>query len=152
MTLILATKDTVYGDLKVVADTGEKCDNLCKVVSNDFLAAGFAGDFETIIESIRLVEAGETDPKVIAKTGVEGLIVKDERIYLLDCRKVWKRPKKELYFGCGTGSSAALAFLSGRLSAKPKGKLTEEDISAAFKFVGRSRDDCSVKFASVCAP
>jgi len=152
MTLVLATHSKIYGDFKITADTGERCDQLKKVVSNEVLAAGFAGDFETIIEAIRLVELGEGDPKVIAKTGVEGLILKEGRIYLLDCRKVWKRPKREAFYGCGTGSSTAMAYLSGRLSVKPRAKLSEDDITAAFKFTAKCRDDCSSKFASVCAP
>ena len=149
MTLILATVDKVWGDKKVTADTGEKCDDICKVASNEVLAAGFAGDFETILECIRLVEMGETDPKVLAKTGVEGIVVKGSRILVLDCKKVWKRPKKDAYYAMGTGSTAALAYLSGRLSVKPKSKLTEADIAATFRFVAKTRDDCGKSYDCV---
>lgn len=152
MTLILATVDKIWGDKKVTADTGERCDDLCKVASNDVLAAGFAGDFETILEAIRLVEMGETDPKVIAKTGVEGIVLKGGRILVLDCKKVWKRPKNNTFYAMGTGSSAALAYLSGRLSVKPKAKLTEADIDATFRFVGKTRDDCGKSWVCKYAP
>ncbi len=146
MTLILATPDFVTGDRKVTADTGEKCDNICKVAFNDFLSGGFAGDFETILEAIRLVESGEADPRIIAKTGVEGIIVKDSRMLVLDCKKVWKRPKRNAFYAMGTGASSALAFLSGRLSVKRKAILTEDDIRATFLFVARTRDDCGAKY------
>ena len=149
MTLILATHDQVWGDRRITADTGEKCDPIRKVVSNEWLCAGFAGDFETILESIRIVESGEKDPKVIAKTGVEGLILKEGRLYLLDCRKVWKRPAREAFYACGTGSATALAFLSGRLSVKPKSILTDKDIDKAFKYVARCRTDCSATYDTV---
>ena len=139
----------VFGDRCITADTGERCDPLRKVVANDVLCAGFAGDFETILEAIRLVEAGEADPRVIAKTGVEGLVIKDGRTLLLDSRKVWKRPKKEAFYACGTGAGSALAFMSGRLSAKPRSKLTQTDISDTFRYVSRYRTDCGSKYDSV---
>ncbi len=146
MTLILGTSGFIAGDRKITADSGEKCDNLKKVISNEALIAGFAGDFETIIEAMRLVEMGESDPKVIAKTGVEGLVLKEGRLYLLDCRKAWKRPKKEAFYACGTGATTAIAFLSGRLSGKTVAKLTDKDVSDTFKFVSKSRDDCGAKY------
>jgi hypothetical protein len=126
--------------------SGERCDPLVKVCCNHVLLAGFAGDFETILEGIRLVEGGETDPRIIAKIGVEGLIVKDGRILLLDSKRVWKRPKRVAFYATGSGSSTALAFLSGRLSKKPGSKLTEDDITATFKFVAKARTDCGSKF------
>lgn len=150
MTLILSTQDAIYGDTRITADTWEKCDPIKKVAANEFFVAGFAGDFETILEAIRLVEAGEKDLKELAKINVEGLVLKEGRIYLLDCRKVWKRPKREAFYACGTGASTALAFLSGRLSRSPRAKLTEKDITDTFKYVGKVRQDCSARFDKVC--
>lgn len=149
MTLILGTPLAIYGDSKISADTWERCDPIKKVASNEFFVAGFAGDFETILEAIRLVENGESDLKEIAKIGVEGLILKEGRIYLLDCKKVWKRPKREAFYACGTGATPALAFLSGRLSRAPRSKLTDKDIADTFKYVARVREDCNSKFYKV---
>lgn len=146
MTLVLACNEKIYSDRKITADTGERCENLVKCASNEFLVAGFAGDFETILEAIRLVESGEGDPKVIAKTGVEGLIVKDGRTLLLDCRKVWKRPKSEGFYSCGTGAYTAMAFISGRLSARKNAKLDEMTIKLAFKYTSKCRTDCGATF------
>lgn len=146
MTLILCTANAVFGDTKITADNWERCDPIRKVAANEFFVAGFAGDFETILEAIRLVEVGESDLREIAKTGVEGLALKDGRIHLLDCRKVWKRPKREAFYACGTGATPALAFLSGRLSRAPRSKLTDKDIADTFKYVSKIREDCSAKF------
>lgn len=153
MTLILGTTYGIYGDRKITDSGGEACPPLRKVVSNDVLVAGFAGDFQAIIKAIDLVSSGETDPKIIAKVcagdadnTVEGLILKEGRIIVLDCRKAWKRPKKEPFWAVGTGSSTALAYLSGRLSARYRAKLTEDDIAATFKYVSRVRTDCGSKY------
>lgn len=153
MTLILATPNGIYGD-RVISDSGgERCDNLKKVVSNQTLVAGFAGDFQAIIKAIDLVTLGEEDPKVIARVcagdvdnSVEGIVVKDGRILVLDCKRVWKRPKSTSFWAVGTGASTALSFLSGRLSAKPKAKLTEQDIAAAFRFTAKMRTDCGSRY------
>lgn len=153
MTLILGTPYGIYGDRMINDSGGERCDPLKKVVSNEALVAGFAGDFQAIVKAIELVESGEADPKIIAKVcagdvdnSVEGIVVKEGRILVLDCKRVWKRPKRESFWAVGTGASTALAFLSGRLSAKPKAKLTEQDIAAAFKFTAKARTDCSATY------
>jgi hypothetical protein len=153
MTLILATPDGLWGDRMISDSGGEKCPPLKKITSGEAFVAGFAGDFQAIIKALELVNSGETDPKIIAKVcagdvdnTVEGLIVKDGRMLVLDCRKVWKRPKSELFWAVGTGASTALAFLSGRLSSKPKGKLTEADVKATFRYTGSVRSDCGKAF------
>jgi hypothetical protein len=153
MTLVLATADKIFADRCITSDSGEKCDTLRKVVANTEIIAGFAGDFQAILKAIALVESGESDPKLIAKVcagdvdnSVEGIIVKDGRILLLDCKRVWKRPKNTAFYCAGTGASTAIAYLSGRLSVKPKSKLTDADIAATFRFVGSVRTDCSKKF------
>jgi hypothetical protein len=154
VTLILAVQGLgLYGD-RVISDSGgERCSPIRKIVSNQALVAGFAGDFQAIIKAIELVSSGEEDPKVIAKVcagdvdnTVEGIIVKEGRILVLDCRKVWKRPKSESFWAVGTGATTALSFLSGRLSVKSKSKLTESDIAAAYKFTARMRTDCGSKY------
>lgn len=153
MTLVLATHDKIWADNRITSDSGEKCDPIKKVCSNHALIAGFAGDFQAILKAIALVESGEEDPKVIAKVcagdpdnSVEGIIVKDGRILVLDCKKVWKRPRKDAFYACGTGASTALAYLSGRLSCKARAKLSDADIKATFAYVGKVRSDCSKSF------
>lgn len=136
MTLILATHRGIYSDRKITCDTGDRCDPIRKFAYNEALVAGFAGDLELILESIKLVESGEENPKKIALSGVEGLIVKSGRIYMVELKKTWLRPKREAFYACGTGASQAMAFLAGR------GKIRHSDVCAAFRYVARVRDDC----------
>ena|SRR5690349_188018 len=150
MTLIIGTPLGVWGDRKITSNSGEVCDPLKKVVANDVLVAGFAGDFFVILKAIQEVESGTEDPKLLAKVAdtsgkepiyIEGIVVKQGRIYILDSGKSWVRPKGTAYYGMGTGGTTAMAFLSG--IAKVRRKVTDDDISAAFHYVSKCRDDCS---------
>ncbi len=150
MTLILATTDKLYSDRKISDEGGTRCDPIRKNALNEVIAAGFAGDFATILEAQTLVESGETDLKTIAKTGVEAIVLKQGRIYVLDTKKVWLRPKRNAYYGVGTGSTEALAYLAGRV--RPGKKVTESDIKAAFLYVSRTRVDCGSKYDVISCP
>ena len=159
MTLIIGTPLGVWADFKITSNSGEACDPLKKVVANDVLVAGFAGDFQVILKAIQEVESGTEDPKVIAKVAdtsgkepiyIEGIVVKQNRIYVLDCGKAWLKPKACAMWAMGTGGTTALAFLSG--VAKVRRKVTDSDISAAFSYTSKARDDCSAKHLFVEAP
>jgi hypothetical protein len=143
MTLILATNHGIFSDRKITADTGETCDPMKKFASNDVIVAAFAGDVETILKAMDMVKEGIEDPREIAKIDVEGLVVKNGRIYVLDLKKAWLKPKRCAYWAMGTGGTVAMAFLSGRTSRT--GKLTEKDIKDAFKYTSRARTDCGPK-------
>lgn len=140
MTLILAVPWGIFSDRKITADSGEVCDPMKKFASNDAIVAAFAGDVETIIKAMDMVKEGVEDPREIAKIDVEGLVVKNNRIYVLDLKKAWLKPKRCAFWSMGTGGTTAMAFLAGRSSRT--GKLTEKDIRDAFKFTAKCRDDC----------
>lgn len=140
MTLIIATPDSLYGDRRITADTGESCEPIKKIIGNEGCVAGFAGGIELILSAMKEVELGVDSPKILAKSGVEGLVVKQGRIYLLDLGKSWVRPKRISFYAVGTGASVAMAFLSGR------GKIRHQDIRDCYRYVSRVRDDCGSKF------
>lgn len=145
MTLILATPFGIWADRKVSASTAEVCDPVKKCVSNEFLIAAFAGDLSVILKAIDYVKEGCDNPRELAKVKVdkitvEGLVVKNNRIYVLDLEKAWIRPKRCAYYATGSGGTTAMAFLAGRTSRN--GKLTEKDIRDAFSYTAKARDDC----------
>jgi hypothetical protein len=143
MTLVIATTHGVWADRKITASSGETCDPVKKVAVNDHLCAGFAGAIELILYSVKSVASGADDPKDLALSGVEGLVVREGRIYLLDLKKAWLRPKRCAFYCVGTGGTTAMAFLSGR------GSLTPKDIKDTFRYVSKARDDCSATFDHV---
>lgn len=143
MTLILALPNRLYSDRKIsdVAG-GEVCTPIQKSTFNDKIVAGFAGDFEKILALLKQVEEGETDPKQLALSKQDGLVIRNGRIYLLDAGYAWLKPKRCRYFATGSGGSCAMHFLTGRLSAKRGSKITHEDVMATFRYVAKSRSDC----------
>lgn len=149
MTLILSTPWGIYGDRKITADTGERCDPIRKIAGNEEIVAGFAGHFPTILKAIEQVKNGEVTPKVLAKCEdegilIEGLLIRNGRTYFLDTGRAWVRPKREVFYACGTGATPALAYLSGICKAKKK--FTDADIKSTFRYVAKVRDDCGPTF------
>lgn len=148
MTLILAVSGLgIFGDRKISCADGSKCEDLVKVASNDALCAGFAGDFGPVIKAIEAVQEGEDDPAMLARINVDGLVMKNGRILLIDSGKVWTRRKSCIFYATGTGYAEALAYLSG-LTHKTK-KVTPQAIKQTFTYVSKVRDDCSKKFDMV---
>lgn len=139
----------IFGDRKVSSSDGAKCEDLIKVSANDHLIAGFAGDFVPILKALQAVKEGEDDPSMLARINVDGLVMKNGRILLIDSGKIWTRRKSTQFYATGTGHAEAMAFLSGRMSTKRKAKLTLSDIAATFCYVSKVRDDCSKAFDCV---
>jgi hypothetical protein len=145
MTLILAVSGLgIFGDRKISCADGSKCEDLVKVASNDALCAGFAGDFGPVIKAIEAVKEGEDDAAMLARINVDGLVMKNGRILLIDSGKVWTRRKSTVFYATGTGYAEALAYLSG-LTNKTK-KITEQSVKQTFRYVSKVRDDCSAKY------
>jgi ATP-dependent protease HslVU (ClpYQ) peptidase subunit len=146
LTLILATPHGIWADRRITDyGSGETCDPVKKLVSNDVLVAGFSGNLGTILAAIDMVKDGCENPKELAlvsvdKIDVEGLVVKNNRIYTLDLKKAWIRPKRCAYYAMGSGGSVAMAFLAGRTSRT--GKIKDKDIKDAFKYCSKARIDC----------
>lgn len=145
MTLVLAIPNLgLFADRKVSSADGQKCEDLVKVASNDFLSAGFAGDFHHILSALEAVKEGEDDPEMLARINIDGLIMKNGRMILIDSGRTWLRRKSCLFYATGTGYAEAMAYLSG-LTAKNK-KITLPMVRATFSYVAKVRDDCNKKF------
>lgn len=140
MTLILGISHGIYGDRKVTSDDGSRCEPLVKVAKNDFLVAGFAGDFNEILKALDAVREGESDPRELARIDIDGIVIKDGRIFLIDGGKAWLKRKGCGFIATGTGHAEATSYLSGVTSITKK--VTDKSIRAAFRFVARVRDDC----------
>lgn len=140
MTLILSVPWGIYSDKKVSAADGTRCDNIRKAASNDYLVAGFAGDFNKILRALEAVKQGESDPKQLAKLGVDGMVVQTGRMLLIDSGKIWTKRKTCHFYATGTGWAEAMAFLSGLVY--PGKKVTDKHIQATFRYVFRCRTDC----------
>lgn len=140
MTLVLAVPWGVYTDSKISAADGVKCDPLKKCASNHALVAGFAGDWAKIIKACEAVAAGEEDPRELGKFGVDGLVVKQARIFLIDCGRVTVRRKSTKFYCTGTGWAEGNSFMHGMLAAGKS--VTHSTIEKTFKHVFKVRDDC----------
>lgn len=140
MTLILSVPWGVYSDRRITSSDGTKCENIRKSASNSALVAGFAGDFNKILNAIEAVKQGESDPKVLARLNVDGIIVKSGRMILIDAGKIWVKRKSCHFYATGTGWAEAMAFLSGQIY--PSKKVTDKHIQATFRYVFRVRADC----------
>lgn len=145
MTLILAVAGLgLYGDKKIVSSDGVKCEDIVKIAKNDHLAAGFAGDFHKILRAVEAVDQGEDDPNMLAQMGVDGMIMKDGRMLLIDSGKIWLRRKTCPFYATGTGYAEAMAYLSG-LTHKTK-KVTPRAVKQAYSYTAKVRDDCGKRF------
>lgn len=140
MTLVLALPWGVYSDRMISSSDGTRCDNIRKSASNEHLAAGFAGNLIKIVNAVDAVKAGEDDPKELANFGVDGVIVRNGRILLIDSGKIWTKRKSCQFYATGTGWAEGMSFLSGLIY--PSKKVTDKHIQATFRYVFRVRSDC----------
>jgi hypothetical protein len=105
------------------------------VCGNAALVAGFCGENGACARAAKAVQAGESDPAVIALL-CDGLVVKNGVVYELFGRMAERLPAREGFATHGSGHSEAAAFLRGR------GAWADADIRAALRYVSKVRGDC----------
>jgi hypothetical protein len=140
MTLIIGTTFGVFGDRKISSSIGTKCDPIRKICANDILVAGWAGDYYKILKAVEAVESGESDPKILAKIGADGILVRNGRMIIIDAGHVKTRPKRDKFYCTGSGWQEGMAHLSGQIAAGKK--VTDKTVKATMRYVARVRDDC----------
>ncbi len=135
VTLLIATRDGVWGDRRVSGGS-TRFRPATKVGRGPGVVAGFCGSASACTKALRAVRSGEIDPHALAER-CDGLLVTDDGVIWELWDKLAERtPKREAYAVHGSGHGEAQAFLSGAAGCDPAA------IRRAFRYVSRVRTDC----------